>query len=148
MVEVPSDIMVKMERYCAYQERCEADVRKKMTGLTISSAQREEILRRLKDQSFVDDARFAALFVRGKMRENQWGRLKIRQGLYAKGVAPAIIDQAIAGIDPDEYTAMLAATVDKWKRFNQADADDRAKLIRALLTKGFEMGEIMAFLNA
>ena len=81
MVEVPSDIMVKMERYCAYQERCEADVRKKMTGLTISSAQREEILRRLKDQSFVDDARFAALFVRGKMRENQWGRLKIRQGL-------------------------------------------------------------------
>ena len=148
MVEVPSDIMVKMERYCAYQERCEADVRKKMTGLTISSAQREEILRRLKDQSFVDDARFAALFVRGKMRKNQWGRLKIRQGLYAKGVAPAIIDQAIAGIDPDEYTAMLAATVDKWKRLNQADADDRAKLIRALLTKGFEMGEIMAFLNA
>ena len=43
---------------------------------------------------------------------------------------------------------MLAATVDKWKRLNQADADDRAKLIRALLTKGFEMGEIMAFLNA
>ena len=100
MIDVPSDILVKLERYCAYQERCEADVRKKMVGLAISSAQRDEIMRRLIDQKFVDDARFAALFVRGKMRENQWGRLKIRQGLYAKGVDSAIIDQAIADIDP------------------------------------------------
>ncbi|MBR4136148.1 MAG: RecX family transcriptional regulator [Bacteroidales bacterium] len=148
MIDVPSDILVKLERYCAYQERCEADVRKKMVGLAISSAQREEIMRRLIDQKFVDDARFAALFVRGKMRENQWGRLKIRQGLYAKGVDSAIIDQAIADIDPEEYSNMLAEAVAKWKRLNKEDAEDRSKLIRALLTKGFEMGEIMAFLNA
>lgn len=147
-MDVPADVLMKMERYCAYQERCEADVRKKMTGLAISSSQREEILRRLKDQNFIDDHRFAALFVRGKMRENQWGRLKLRQGLYAKGVAPEIIDEAISGIDSEEYQQMLADTVAKWKRLNQADADDRSKLIRSLLTKGYEMGEILSFLNA
>ncbi|MCR4964434.1 MAG: RecX family transcriptional regulator [Bacteroidales bacterium] len=147
-MDVPADILVKLERYCAYQERCEADVRKKMAGMTISSAQREEIMRRLKEQSFVDDARFAALYVRGKMRENQWGRLKIRQGLYAKGIAPEIIDQAIAEIDEEEYTSMLSEAVDKWKRLNSADADDRSKLIRSLLTKGFEMGEILSILKS
>jgi len=147
-MDVPADILVKLERYCAYQERCEADVRKKMAGMTISTSQREEIMRRLKEQSFVDDARFASLYVRSKMRENQWGRLKIRKGLYAKGVSPAIIDQAIAEIDADEYATMLTETIEKWRRLNKADADDRSKLIRSLLTKGFEMGEIMSILKS
>lgn len=142
-MDVTGDILAKLEHYCAFQERCEADVRKKLVSLPISVGQRDEIVRRLKENDFFNDERFTECFIRGKMRENQWGKMKIKQALFAKGVEAQIINSKIADIDEDEYAQLLADVLDKWKRQNAADADNRSKIIRSLLTKGFEMDEIL-----
>ncbi len=145
-MDVPSDILSKLERYCAYQERCEADVRKKLFSIPCSVAQRDEIIRRLKEHDFLNETRFVESFVRSKIHE-QWGRLKIRQSLSLKGVDPQLVSEQLARVDDCEYEQILAMSVEKWRRLHPTDAQDRSKLIRHLLSKGFEMDLIMKIIR-
>ena len=145
-MDVPSDILTKMERYCAFQERCESEVRKKLCETPISVAQRDEIIRRLKENDFLNEQRFVKTFVRSKLHE-QWGKLKIRDGLFQKGAEASIVNEQIDSIDDEEYDAILHAAIEKWKRLHPADAENRNKILHGLLTKGFEVGEILKALN-
>lgn len=145
-MDVPADILSKLERFCAFQERCEADVRKKLTSLPCSVAQRDEIIRRLREHDFLNDRRFVELFVRSKFHEC-WGKLKIRQALFAKSIEPTLIDEFVNGIDEAEYAQMIAEVVGKWKRLHADDADDKQKLFRYMLTRGFTIGEVMKAMN-
>lgn len=145
-MDVPSEILGKLERYCAYQERCEADVRRKLFSIPCSVAQREEIIRRLKELDFLNETRFVESFVRSKIQEH-WGRLKIRQALSLKGIDPMLVSEQLATVNEEEYEQMLATVADKWKHLHAADAQDRSKLIRHLLSKGFEMDLIMKIIR-
>lgn len=145
-MDVPADILSKLERFCAFQERCESDVRKKLTSMPCSVAQRDEIIRRLREHDFLNDRRFVEVFVRSKVHEC-WGKLKIRQALFAKSVDVQLIDEFLNAIDEDEYAQMIADVVMKWKRMHSAEADDRQKLFRYMLTRGFSIGEVMAAMN-
>lgn len=141
-MDVPADILTKLERYCAFQERCESDVRKKLATLPCSVAQRDEIIRRLREHDFLNDQRFVETFVRSKFHE-QWGKLKIRQALFAKSVDPQLIDEQLDAIDGDAYNTMLSEAIDKWKRQHKTDENDKPKLFRYLLTRGFSTNEVM-----
>ena len=141
-MDVPFDILSKMERFCAFQERSEAEVRKKLNATPLSMAQRDEIVRRLQEDDFLNEKRFVEIFVRSKIKE-QWGKYKIKQALFAKGISASITDAALEALDATAYSEMLATCVEKWKRQHTADAHERNKLIRFLLTRGFEMDEIL-----
>lgn len=142
MMDISTEIMSKLERFCAFQERCEADVRKKMTAFPCSVAQREEMIRLLKENDFLNEERFVEIFIRSKIKD-QWGKLKIRQALFAKKISPALIEEKMQNIDEDAYQQMLLEVIQKWKRLHEKDADDKSKLFRAVLTKGFEVSDIM-----
>lgn len=141
-MDVPGDVLSKMERFCAFQERCEADVRKKLSSFPCSVAQRDAIVQQLIDNDFLNEQRFVEIFVRSKVKEC-WGKLKIRQALFAKKVAADLVDSQMATIDEEQYQQNLVSVMDKWKRLNPSDVDNRSKLIRTLLTKGYEMGDIL-----
>ena len=145
-MDIPADILSKLERYCAYQERSEVEVRKKLGSLAVSATMSDEVVRVLKEDDFLNEHRFAELFIRSKVKE-QWGKLKIRQGLYAKGIPAEIINEQMDLIDEESYREMVRATIEKWKRLNAADADNKPKLIRHMLSKGFAIEEIMSILN-
>ncbi len=141
-MDIPADILSKLEHYCAYQERSESEVRKKMGTFAVSVAMGDEIIRVLKDLDFLNEPRFAEAFIRSKVKDH-WGKLKIRQGLYAKGVPAEIINEQMEGIDEELYQAMMLETIEKWKQHNPGDADNKPKMIRYMLSKGFSMDEIM-----
>ena len=145
-MDIPAELLAKLERYCAYQERSEAEVRKKMGTLAVPVAMAEEIVKELKAGDFLNEPRFAESYVRSKLKE-KWGKLKIRQGLYQKGIAAEVIQVQMDQIDDDQYLAIVRETIEKWKRLNSKDADNRPKLIRHMLSKGFSMEEIMAILK-
>ncbi len=137
------EILGKMERYCAGQERCEQDVRRKLAPFALPSVQLEDIIGRLKASDFLNETRYTELFVRSKLKD-QWGKLKIRQALSLKRIAPETIDGIIDGIDPELYRKMLDDTIAKWLRLHPEEpVNGRAKLIRAMLTKGFAIEEVM-----
>lgn len=142
-MDLPAELLSQLERFCVYQERCEQDVRKKLTATPCSVAQRDAIIEHLREFDFLNEERYVDTFVRSKLHE-QWGRLKIRQALRVKNIDPKLIDERFADIDEEEYRQMLEETIAKWRRINAGDADNKNKLIRFLLNRGFQMDEVLA----
>ena len=147
MMDVPSEIMTKMERFCAFQERCEKDVRRKLTSFRLSEYQEDTVVKSLKDNQFLDENRYAEAFVRGKVRVG-WGRQKIVAALRAKGIPSEFIDRHCAAIPADDYVATLRKTIEKWRHSHPDEAPNCPKLVRHLLSKGYAMEEVMREVNS
>ena len=138
--------MTKMERFCAWQERCENDVRRKLASFSLSDSQEDAIVKMLKVNRFVDDERFVESFVRSKVKAS-WGRQKIVVALRAKRIPSALIEQYCAQIPAEDYQEQLRSAIEKWQRLHPNVEHAREKLIRHLLTKGYGMGEILKTLH-
>ena len=142
MTEVPSDILNKMERFCAWQERCENDVRRKLTSFRLSDSQEDAILAHLRENRFLDEERYVEMFVRGKVNAG-WGVQKIVAALRAKRIPAELIDQACADISVDDYQEKMLDAIAKWRRSHPDEADNSPKLVRHLLSKGYNIEEIL-----
>lgn len=141
-MEVPSEIMTKMERFCAWQERCENDVRKKLTSFHLSEGQEDAVIKSLRENNFLDEERFVEVFVRGKVRVG-WGVQKIVAALRAKRIPAELIDHACAQIPEDDYQGKLRDAIAKWRRSHPDELANSPKLVRHLLSKGFGMEEVL-----
>ncbi len=146
MTEIPADIMTKMERFCAYQERCENDVRRKLTSFHLSEDQEDEIIRLLTDGRFINEERYVESFVRSKVKA-AWGRQKIVAGLRAKGISNALIQRFCTEIPEDDYRSQLLGAAEKWRRTHPDEPQNSSKLVRHLLSKGYAIHEIMPMLD-
>ena len=113
MPKVPSkplssdQVLDKIAKYCAYQERCVKDVCDKMKTFDIPEVEKTKILEYLIDNRFVSDERFARSFVRGKINQSGWGLNKIRFHLMQKGIAKDTIDEALGQTDEETYRQRL-----------------------------------------
>ena len=125
-------IYTKLTRYCAYQERSRAEVRQKLRLLGTDGGTAETIMRRLEEEGYINEERFAGAYVRGKFRINGWGRLKIKNGLRAKGVEENLIRTVLENeIDKDGYKERLREIL-------------AAKGVQTALSRGCEPGLVAA----
>ena len=136
----PDQVLDKMAKYCAYQERCVKDVTDKLKTFEISPKDREDILNYLIDNRFVDNKRFARAFVRGKINQSGWGLNKIRFHLMQKGIAKDLIDEALEAFDQEVYRQRLVEVLKtKTKTVKAAnDFEKNRKLAAYAIQKGFE----------
>jgi regulatory protein len=110
----------RIAAYCAEAERCTRDVMQKLTAWGVEDDVAGQILDRLYHEKFVDDARYAKSYVEEKWKLNQWGRIKMRHQLEAKGIAEELIDAAVESISKGEYENGVRAILDdKWKELKQ-----------------------------
>jgi regulatory protein len=136
----PDEAVVLLERFCAYQERYTKEIRIKMAEYLLDTADAEVILDYLIEERYIDDARYADAYVRGKVRNNHWGFTKIRLSLGAKGIQSRYIDAAINQIPTNEYEAIAKKVAEK----RQADVESetpfvqRQKISQTLLRAGYE----------
>lgn len=134
------DNYAKILKYCAFRDRSVLEVRRKMAELKLSEQESEQMMQELLEDGFVDDARFAESFVRGKMTYNRWGRVKIRAELLQRGVSSSIIAEQLNNLDNDLYERNLQYLISRWHRENPGA--DKAKLYRHLMSKGYTYDEI------
>ena len=136
----PDQVLDKMAKYCAYQERCVKDVRDKLKTFDIPEEEKQKILAYLLDNRFVNDERFAKAFVRGKINQSGWGINKIRFHLVQKGIAKDIIDEALGQTDEEVYRQKLIDILKtKSKTLKAAnDFEKKRKLAAYAMQKGFE----------
>ena len=136
----PDQVLDKMAKYCAYQERCVKDVKDKLKTFDIPEKAKEEILEYLIDNRFVDNERFVRSFVRGKVNQSGWGLNKIRFHLMQKGIAKELIDEALGQTDEEVYRQKLIAILKtKAKTVKTAsDYEKKRKLAAYAMQKGFE----------
>lgn len=142
MTDIPSDIMNKMERFCAWQERCENDVRRKLTSFHLSENQEDAIVKSLRENRFLDEERYVEMFVRSKVKSG-WGKHKIVAALRAKGIPSELIAAGCEEISDDEYTDRLRTAIGKWRRSHPDEPANSPKLVRHLLSKGYGLEETM-----
>ena len=136
----PDQVLDKMAKYCAYQERCTKDVRDKLKTFDIPQEDQDKILEYLLDNRFVNDERFVKSFVRGKINQSGWGINKIRFHLVQKGIAKEIIDEALEQTDEEVYRQRLIDILKTKSKTIKADSDfeKKRKLAAYAMQKGFE----------
>ncbi|MCO6476243.1 MAG: RecX family transcriptional regulator [Phaeodactylibacter sp.] len=134
------EALAKMQRYCAYQERCHQEVRSKLLDMGVYGDWLEEIMVQLIEENFLNEERFARSFARGKFRIKQWGRNRIRQELKKRNISGYCIRKAMEEIEEKEYRAVLKALLSK-KAGSLKEEDPyrrKNKLARYALSRGFE----------
>ena len=135
----------KLERYCAYEDRCSHQIQKKLSVSLLSDKEKEIIIDGLLQDKFLDDARFASAYVSGKSRIKKWGAYKIRKGLLSYQIEKSIIETALKELDSNEYLMNLKHLMEKKTALLHAvknPYEKKVKIIRFLTSKGYSLSDI------
>ena len=138
----------KAKHFCGYQERCHQEVKQKLFGMGMYKEEVEELLSTLIADGFLNESRFAEMFVSGKSRIKGWGKQKIAHALRLKGVSDYNIDKALRSLDITDYDkTFLRAAEKKWESLKGEKNIfvKKAKWQRFLLQKGFEASKLRSF---
>lgn len=130
-------------RLCSLSEHCIGDIRKKVERVNPDWC--EEIVGKLCKEGYIDETRYARAFARDKSSLAGWGSAKIKVALYAKGIAPSVIEAALEEIDDDAAGKRLSALLSsKWKSLERESDPYRrkAKLFRYALGRGYDYAQI------
>lgn len=147
----PQQAVPKIKQYCAYQERCHAEVRNKLYSFGLFSKDVEVIISSLINENYLNEERFAVHYAGGKFRMNQWGKIKIKQSLKLKQVSEYCIRKALKEIDDSAYNKTfekLAAQKLKTLKSEKNIFVKKRKLQDYLLQKGYESNIVSGFLNS
>ena len=138
-----------MMRLCARAEKSTGDARRLMHSWGVEEREQEAVLRKLTEQRFIDDVRFAEAFVREKTNLSGWGTYKIRAALARKGIDRATTDRALAEVDPAQNAERLRHQLARKMRSVKASTDYelKNKLLRYGLSLGFEFEAVSDAVN-
>lgn len=127
--------------YCSKAERCEYDVRKKLINWELSEEEQNRILKRLKDEKYLDNKRYCKSFINDKVKYNKWGEKKIIFELRKKMISEKDYSPFLEELSKDDFEEQLIHILKVKNRTTKAkdDYDRKTKLIRFALGRGFVM---------
>ena len=100
----------------------------------------EEAIAKLRNGGYVSDERFARLYVRELQTLKKYGKKRIEQELYRKGIERDIIREVLEETDFDE-NQLVSLIERKYGRY-LSDEKGIQKTINGLLRMGYSYGEI------
>src|SRR5216684_463957 len=105
----------------------------------------QKVIARLKQNGYIDDARYAKQFARQRTEIRHQGKYRVARELRARGVPDRHIETAVeeAAANSDE-AAMVRERIQRKLKFLRGEIDDRkiASLYRTLLRAGFSSDTI------
>ncbi|MDF0693359.1 regulatory protein RecX [Aquirufa ecclesiirivi] len=144
-----SEVLQKLARYCAYQERCVWEIQVKMGSFAILPEDQATYLDWLEDNNYLNQERFAKLFVRSKFNQKSWGRNKIKFELKRLQVKDPLIQKALEELKELPYDARLESML--IEKFNQVkdpnEWSKKQKCYQYALRKGFEPDLISLYIQ-
>ncbi len=139
----------KGAKYCAYQERTQQEVRKKLYDWGFYGDDVEEVIAYLIAENFINEERYAVAYALGHFKLKKWGKIKIKQGLKQKGISGYCINKGLAEIKQVDYELLIENLLSK--KYKQLPASTYYirvnKTVRYLLQKGFEPALVWAKAN-
>ncbi len=149
MTERQKQILIKAASFCAYQERTMKETYQRLRDWELSEEDAEPIIAELVAQNYLNEARFAGAFARGKFRIKKWGRLKIRQEMKLRGLSNEMIQKGLLEIDGDDYEKVLLDLLEKKARsLSGKPLEVKQKLVRFALSRGFESDIVWELLDS
>ena len=140
--------LARLQRLCSRAEYCSGDIfRKALKDLEGDAEAAARVVAELKQDRYVDDARYAAAFAREKASLQGWGPVKIRFQLRGKGISEADISAALSDIDTQKADARLEKLLQEKQRSLEGDPQARLKLIKYALSRGYDYEKIATFVS-
>ena len=132
--------LLRLQKYCAYQDRCHQEVRSKLLDIGVYGDTLEEIMAELITDNFLNEERFARSFARGKFRMKTWGRNRIRRELKLRKISDYCIRKAMEEIEEADYLPALQRLIEKQRALSKEKNTFklRSKLAQHGLRRGFE----------
>ena len=136
-----ADALRRLAALCSRGEHCSGEMLAKMRAWGVEEEAQSRVLKRLVENRFVDDERFARLFVSDKIKFSKWGRRKIEQALWAKHMDENIARRVLDEVDDADYLAVLRPLIQQKARSIKAESEyeRRGKLTKFALGRGFTM---------
>jgi regulatory protein len=126
-------------RYLNRRDRTEGEIRRHLAGKGVEAGAVEDTIETLRDQGYVDDARYARLFAEDKRALEGWGTERIKGALALRGIDRDLIAAAVAadggtGADMERALEILR------RRFPAPPRErrDRDRALAVLLRKGYD----------
>ncbi len=134
------EVTKKLERYCAYQERCHKEVVSKLKEMCMIPEAIDQIVAHLILENYLNEERFAKSFARGKFTIKKWGRNRIINELKLRNISNYIIQAALQEIDGKDYARTLDTLAKKKAKqlTGKSPQEKRRKLANYLLYRGWE----------
>lgn len=135
------EAQVKLESWCAYQDRCTFEIQTKLISWNIPLNQHDQLIDHLIKNRFLDDRRFAESFVSGKVKIKRWGRIKIKHHLIQKRLSKELIQFGLSTIDQTLYWNNLVDLTSRRLREAKKNEDKwhlRNRTAIFLASKGYE----------
>lgn len=135
-----SEAKSRIINYCASQDRCQWDVRKKLTEWGLMESTKDMLMEELINEAFVDEERYARSFCRGKFKIKKWGKRKIVFELKKKRISAVCIQKGMEEIDEKEYLLQLEMQAEKKNKVikDNNHFSRKRKLAKYLIDKGYE----------
>jgi regulatory protein len=137
-------------RYLSRRERTVAETQAHLLGKGVGAEPVEDAITALQEQGYLDDVRFAQLFVQDKRTLEQWGSERIGRALRQRGVERELIDAALADapfLDRDEgaESELDRALAVLRRRFRAPPRDrrERDRAIGILMRKGYDQDVVL-----
>jgi regulatory protein len=145
----PEEALDKLKNWCAYQERSQFDVRKKLFSFKLVEEEGEHLIAQLIEENFLNEERFAMAFAGGKFRIKHWGKQKIKLELKKHKVSDYCINKALASLGEVDYDKGMKLLVAK--KLSQSKHTDRRKryysILKYAVSKGYESDLVSKELN-
>ncbi len=138
-------ILVKMAKYCAYQDRCKKEVYIKLDTLLPDIVEQDKIIDYLIDEKYLDEERYVRSIVRGRFYYKSWGKIKIIHYLKQRDIDSDTIEKVIANeIKDSDYYQKVNELVENRLRTTKGinDFEIKQKILKALFLKGYDSGMI------
>ncbi len=146
----PQQALPKIKQYCAYQERCHAEVKEKLYSFGLYKTDVEKIVSQLIEENYLNEERFAILYAGGKFRMKQWGKTKIKYALKQKQVSDYSIKKALNEISEIDYNKTLHKLAEQKIQTLKSEKNifiKKRKLQEYLLQKGYEAALVKGVVN-
>ena len=108
----------------------------------------ELIIRKLKDQGYLNDAKYAAAYSSFRRDNEKFGRMRVVTDLKIKGVHGDVIDQAVsAAFDEVNEEKQARAYLRRKRLAKPIDQKQTARIFRQLVRAGFRSKTIFTILK-
>jgi len=144
-----SEILQKLARYCAYQERCVQELEQKMKTFEVLPSEFAEYVDWLSENNYLNEARFVEIFVRSKFNQKGWGRTKINYELRKRSISASLLAGAWDGIDDQDYIEKARTLLQKKRDEIKAGTSPQRyqKCYNYGLSKGYESSLVRELLK-
>lgn len=140
--------MDRLQAQCSRREYCIRDVRDKaIKALDGDADAAAAVVESLVADRFVDELRYAGAFASEKAHLTGWGPIKISAALRAKGIASAIIKEALADAADAESSAKLESVLRAKFRTVEGEPDAKLRLIRFALQRGYDYDQVKSAID-